>query len=68
MFQGTERLIIFRGKRVSAVTWYKRKRENSYEYSLEKKHLLAKNAVHYIMQLLCGVVVIPRMQAHSQDS
>lgn len=49
MLQGTERLIIFRGKRVSAVTWYKRKRENSYEYSLEKKHLLAKNAVHYVI-------------------
>lgn len=67
MLQGRERLIIFRGKRVIAITWWKRNQANSYEYSLEKKHLLAKEAVHYVRQLLCGVVVIPRMQAHSQD-
>lgn len=68
MLQGTVRLIIFRSKRAIAVTQQKRNQPNSYEYSLEKKHLLAKDAVLYVMQLLCGVVVIPRMQAHSQDA
>lgn len=68
MLQGTGRLIIFRSKRVIAVTWQKRNQAHSYEYSLEKKHLLAKDAVLYVMQLLCGVVVIPQMQAHSQDA
>lgn len=68
MLQGRERVIIFRGKRVIAATCQKGNQANSYEYSLEKKHLLAKDAVHYVRQLLCGVVVAPRMQAHSQDA